>query len=62
MDRELIAGQDPYSAKAMGKAFVDKVLRAVPESGRQRVEIPVLATVGLVLVAVLLLRRRSLRR
>ena len=62
VDRELITGQDPYSAKAMGKAFVDKVLCAVPESGRQRVEMPVLATVGLILVAVLLLRRRSLRR
>lgn len=31
-DRELITGQDPYSAKAMGKAFVDKVLRAVREA------------------------------
>jgi hypothetical protein len=29
VDRELITGQDPYSAKAMGKAFVDQVLRAV---------------------------------
>jgi hypothetical protein len=31
VDRELITGQDPYSAKAMGKAFVDQVLRAVRE-------------------------------
>src|SRR6266540_1803979 len=31
VDRELITGQDPYSAKAMGKAFVDKVFRAVRE-------------------------------
>jgi hypothetical protein len=29
--RELITGQDPYSAKAMGQAFVDKVLSAVRE-------------------------------
>jgi putative intracellular protease/amidase len=27
-DRELITGQDPYSAKAMGVAFVAKVRRA----------------------------------
>ena len=33
-----------------------------PEAGRPRVAMAVLATVGLVLVAVLLLRRRSLRR
>jgi putative intracellular protease/amidase len=31
VDRELITGQDPYSAKAMGDAFVDKVLGAVRE-------------------------------
>lgn len=28
-DRELITGQDPYSAEAFGTAFVDKVRRAV---------------------------------
>jgi putative intracellular protease/amidase len=27
-DRELITGQDPFSAKAFGRAFVEKVLRA----------------------------------
>jgi putative intracellular protease/amidase len=27
-DRELLTGQDPYSAKALGAAFVDKVRRA----------------------------------
>jgi putative intracellular protease/amidase len=31
VDRELITGQDPYSAEAMGKVFVDTVLRAVRE-------------------------------
>jgi putative intracellular protease/amidase len=31
VDRELITGQDPYSAKAMGQAFVRKVLSAVRE-------------------------------
>jgi putative intracellular protease/amidase len=30
-DRELITAQDPYSAKAMGKAFVEKVLGHVRE-------------------------------
>jgi putative intracellular protease/amidase len=31
VDRELVTGQDPYSAAAIGKAFVEKVLRGAPE-------------------------------
>jgi putative intracellular protease/amidase len=36
VDRELITGQDPYSAKAMGKVFVNKVLRAAREPAPAR--------------------------